>query len=59
MTEQQKLSSKINNGVKSAISQALERHHKLGEAIAIWRDGQVVVIPADQIPLIQSEQKHD
>ncbi|MCY7286420.1 MAG: hypothetical protein LH679_23990 [Cyanobacteria bacterium CAN_BIN43] len=56
MTEQQRLSSKINDGVKAAIAQALDRHRKLGEAIAIWRDDQVVVLPADQIPSIQSEQ---
>lgn len=56
MTEQQRLSSKINDGVKAAISQALERHRKLGEAIAIWHDDQVVVIPADQIPSILSNQ---
>lgn len=56
MTEPQRLSSKINDGVKASISQALERHRRLGEAIAIWRDDQVVVLPADQIPPIQSDQ---
>lgn len=56
MTEHQRLSSKVNDGVRSAIAQALERHRKLGEAIAIWRDDQVVVLPADQIPTIQPEQ---
>lgn len=41
---------KIRAGVKAAIAQALERHRKLGESIAVWRDGKVVVLTADQIP---------
>ncbi len=55
MTEHQLLSSKINEGVKAAISKAIERHRSLGESIAIWRDGKVVILTADQIPQIQSE----
>jgi hypothetical protein len=55
MTEDRLLSSKINEGVKVAINQALERHRKLGQAIAVWREGQVTVIPADQIPQTFSE----
>ncbi len=55
MAEQQLLSSKINAGVQVAISRALERHRRLGESIAIWRDGKVVVLSADQIPQIQAE----
>ena len=55
MTEHQLLSSKINEGVKVAIAQALERHRKLGESIAIWRDGKVVILTAEQIPQIQTE----
>lgn len=47
---QQLLSSKITEGVKTAIAQALDRHRKLGEPIAIWRDGKVVILPPDQIP---------
>lgn len=41
----------ITEGVKAAIAQALERHRKLGESIAVWQDGKVVVLSADQIPL--------
>ena len=50
MTDEQLLSNKINEGVKAAIAQALERHRKLGESIAVWRDGRVVILTADQIP---------
>lgn len=53
MTEKQRLSSKINKGVEEAIAQAIERHRKLGEAIAVWQDGKVVILTADQIPPMQ------
>ncbi len=43
----------IRAGVKAAISEAIERHRRLGESIAIWKDGQVVVLTADQIPVVQ------
>jgi hypothetical protein len=54
MTVSQRLSSKMNAGVEEAIAQAIERHRKLGEAIAVWREGKVVVLTADQIPPLQT-----
>lgn len=54
MSNGQLLSSRINEGVRVAIAQALERHRKLGESIAIWRDGKVVILEADQIPSLQT-----
>jgi len=54
MTEHQLLSSKINEGVKVAISRASERHRSLGESIAKERDGKVVILTADQIPQIHA-----
>jgi hypothetical protein len=50
------LHQKIEQGVKVAVAQALERHRKLGESIAVWRDGQVVTLTADQIPVIDDAQ---
>jgi hypothetical protein len=52
MTEEEMkaLHQKINTGVKIAITQAIERHPRLGESITIWRDGKVVILTADQIP---------
>ncbi len=35
---------------KSAIAQALERHRRLGQSIAVWRDGKVAILDAEQIP---------
>lgn len=40
----------ILKGVGVAIAQALERHRKLGQSIAVWQDGKVVILEADQIP---------
>ncbi|MEX0272587.1 hypothetical protein AB3R30_26095 [Leptolyngbyaceae cyanobacterium UHCC 1019] len=41
----------ILDGVGTAIAQALERHRRLGQSIAVWQDGKVVILTADQIPL--------
>jgi hypothetical protein len=49
--EMRALHQKIVEGGKVAIAEALERHRKLGEAIAVWKDGKVVILSADQIPL--------
>jgi len=40
---------------KKAIAQAIERHRRLGESIAIWHNGEVMALSADKIPHIQSE----
>ena len=55
MAETQLLSGKINEGMKAAIAQALERHRKLGESIAVWKDGKVAILTADQIPQTHSD----
>lgn len=47
------LSSKINEGVNKAIAEAIEKHRKLGEAIAVWQNGEVVILSADQIPNLE------
>lgn len=44
----------IEAGVKEAVAKALERHKRLGESIAVWKDGQVVIVPPEEIPLTQS-----
>ncbi|MEG4286613.1 hypothetical protein QUB68_26125 [Microcoleus sp. A006_D1] len=46
----QLLSTKIDAGVKAAVAAAIERHRKLGESIAVWQDGNVVILTADRIP---------
>lgn len=44
------LHQQIDNGVKKAISEAIEKHRKLGESVAIWENGKVVILPPDRIP---------
>jgi len=46
----------IEAGVKEAIAEALERHKRLGESIAVWKDGQVVIVPSEEIPLAQNNE---
>lgn len=45
-----KLHQQIDAEVKAAVAQALERHRKLGEPIAVCQEGKVVVLRADEIP---------
>ncbi len=42
----------IAEGGKIAIAEALERHRKLGESIAVWQDGKVVVLDSEQISVL-------
>ena len=53
MNQPIRLSSKIDAGVKAAITQAMEKHRKLCQSISIWRDGEVVTLTAEQISPIQ------
>jgi hypothetical protein len=36
--------------VKESVARALERHRKLGESVAVWKDGKVVMLKPSQIP---------
>ncbi|MBD2694702.1 hypothetical protein [Anabaena catenula] len=45
------LHRKIDAGAKFAIANAIERHRRLGESISILRDGKVVTLTADEIPV--------
>jgi hypothetical protein len=39
----------IDQALRQGVRNALRRHKKLGNSIVVWRDGQIVHIPADQI----------
>jgi hypothetical protein len=54
MSESGTLQQRITAGGQLAIAQAIERHRKLGEAIAVWQNGEVVVLTADQIPPLET-----
>ena len=51
MTKQQRKTRElIIEGVKESVARALERHKKLGESVAVWKDGKVVMLTPSQIP---------
>lgn len=37
--------------IGKAVWQAVIRHKKLGESVAVWQDGRVVVLSAEDIPI--------
>jgi hypothetical protein len=39
------------HAMRQGVREALARHRKLGNPVAVWRDGRVVWIPADEIPI--------
>jgi hypothetical protein len=41
----------IEEILRAAVDHALSVHRRLGNPIAVWKDGQVEIIPADQIVL--------
>ena len=49
------LHQKIDQGVNKAIAEAIEKHRKLGEAIAVWQNGEVVILSSDQIPNLENQ----
>ena len=40
---------RIQRALGAGVRRALLRHKRLGESIAVWRDGQVVIVPPEQI----------
>ena len=40
-----------------AVREAIERHRRLGEPIAVMRNGRAVLIPASEIPPLVPEQR--
>lgn len=45
----------IDDAVAAGVRQALRMHKKLGNSIAIWRDGKVVILPPEEIPCEDEE----
>jgi len=39
----------IGQVLQHAVNQALWRHKRLGNPVAIWRDGNIVIIPPEEI----------
>jgi len=41
----------VDRAMREAVRQALVRHKRLGESIIVWRDGKVVELPPEEIPV--------
>ena len=41
----------VEAAIREAVREALLMHKRLGNPVAAWRDGRVVWIPPDQIPV--------
>ena len=41
---------RILAALRQAVREALTRHEKLGNPVAVWRDGHVARIPPEEIP---------
>jgi hypothetical protein len=46
---------RILHAMKQGVRKALARHREQGNPIAVWRDGRVVWIPAEEIPVELTE----
>ncbi len=57
MTEKtaQPLSQFLLPGIQEAVAQAIERHRRLGQSIAIMRDNQVVILAPEEIKPLQDD----
>jgi hypothetical protein len=53
MTQEEKddLRQRIDAGIKAGVAEALEEHRRAGRPIVIWKNGKVVVVPPDEIPV--------
>ena len=43
------LGEMAEEALKKAVARVVEEHRKSGEPLAVWRDGEVVHVPADQL----------
>jgi hypothetical protein len=43
--------TEIDKALELAVQDALWRHKQLGNPVAVWRDGKVVWIPPEEIPV--------
>jgi hypothetical protein len=43
---------KVEASVDAGIALALDEHRRMGRSIVVWRDGKVVTIPPEEIPVL-------
>ena len=42
--------------VTQVVEEAVRRHKEMGKSIAVWQDGHVVIVPAEDIVLLEDTQ---
>jgi len=52
------LAYRAEEALRKAVAEAIAEHRRNGVPIAIWRDGKVVRIPADQIVVREPQVKY-
>ena len=45
----------ITASIRRAVREAIEEHYRAGNPIAIWRDGEMVTVPPEDIPALLLE----
>jgi hypothetical protein len=48
----------IDEALTRGIRQAMAVHKRLGQSVVVWRDGKVVTLPAEEIPVDISESEN-
>jgi hypothetical protein len=46
---------RIERALRAAVRDALQRHKRDGDPVAVWREGRVVWLPPDQIPSLSDD----
>jgi hypothetical protein len=47
----------VDEAMQNAVEHALMIHKRAGNSIASWKDGKVVIIPAEEIPMVDKTGK--
>lgn len=47
----------MDRSIQDTVQEALRRHKEMGNSIAVWRDGRVIIVPAEEIVLSQETQQ--
>ncbi|MFL6285878.1 MAG: hypothetical protein ACJ74Q_22280 [Pyrinomonadaceae bacterium] len=49
----------VDRAMKAAVRHALLTHKRAGNPIASWKDGRVIIIPAEEIPVEEAHADSD
>ena len=49
----------LATGFRQCVEDAYWRHRRLGESIVIWRDGQIVELTGDEIPVDEETERRN